>query len=110
LKVADEEDLNEVPEVKPAGGEIVSIPAIEFYQKTYARSCEDNDQKAIGIFKAYETKEKHRRFQQELQMIKDGRVSKKKLDEVVKRSREMKYQGYDKWAGRMLIWFVEKKL
>jgi hypothetical protein len=89
---------------------IVAIPTIDYYEKMYGRSLEGNDQKAIGIFKTYESQEKHRRLQHELQLIKEGSVSERVLDAIVKPKRKSKHQGYESWATKMLIWFAEKKI
>lgn len=97
-------------EEQPPKKAIVAIPTIDYYEKMYGRSLEGNDQKAIGIFKTYESQEKHRRLQHELQQIKEGVVSEKVLDAVVKVKRKMKHQGYNNWATKMLIWFAEKKI
>jgi hypothetical protein len=94
----------------PKAPDVFAIPTIDYYEKMYGKSLEGNDQKGIGIFKTYEPKEKHRRLQHELQMIRDGRVSEQVLDQVVKLKRKMRHQGYESWAQKMMIWFAEKKV
>ena len=88
---------------------IVSVPTIDYFEKTYGRSLEGNDQKAIWVFREYETKEKIRRLQQELIWIKEGRVPDKTLKALIGEKRRSRYEGYDKWAARMLLWLVSKR-
>lgn len=107
-----EDEFEEDGEEAVEENKVVSyaIPTIAYYEKTYGRALEGNDRKGVGIFKNYESNEKQRRLQQELQMIKDGKVYEKLLDQIVTKKRKMRHQGYDKWATKMLIWFAEKKL
>ena len=85
-----------------------AIPTINDWEKNYGRSCEGNDQKAVKLFREYESKEKFRRFQFELQLIKDGKVRENVLDDVLGRKRMQKFQGYDGWAKLVLLWLAAK--
>lgn len=86
-----------------------SVPTIQYYEKTYGRSCEGNDQKAVKLFRTYESQEKVRRLQNELIMVKDRQVSEKILDNLIGKKRASRYQGYNVWAERLLIWLAEKR-
>jgi len=88
---------------------ITAIPVLQYYQKTYANSSSDNDQKAIGHFKLYESEEKIRRLRHELQMIAEGRVSLTVLDNVAKKKRKVKYRTYEYWAKLMLQWLAQAR-
>ena len=108
----DELETNETESAESSGdpaATIKLIPTIDYFQKNYGRSLEGNDQKAVRVFRDYEPKEKLRRFQHELQQIKDKRVSENVLHAVVGKKRMHKYQGYDRWASLMLMWIVSKK-
>ena len=94
---------------KDSEGPIVSVPTIDYFEKTYGRSLEGNDQKAVWVFREYETKEKIRRLQQELIWIKEGRVPDNTLKALIGAKRRSRYEGYDKWAARMLLWLVSKR-
>ena len=95
-------------EPKAPETQIASIPTVLEWQKSYGRSCEGNDQKAVRIFRDYESKEKVRRLQNELQLIKDDKVRENVLEEVVGKKRMQKYQSYSGWAKLMLLWIVAK--
>ena len=89
--------------------EIKFIPTVDYYNKMYGRNMEGNDQKACSVFRSFESKEKLRRLQSELQWIKNGRVSEPVCDQVIGKSRKAKYQGYVHWSELMLIWLVSKQ-
>jgi hypothetical protein len=96
---------NDSAELKP----VVSIPTIDYFEKTYGRSMEGNDQKAVKVFAEYETKEKIRRLQNELIWIKEGRVPDTTLKAIIGGKRKARYQGYNQWASRMLLWLAAKR-
>ena len=85
------------------------IPTVDYFQKNYGRSLEGNDPKAVRVFRDYEPRERLRRLQHELQLIKENKVSPDVLHAVVGKKRMHKYQGYDRWASLMLMWIVSKK-
>lgn len=93
----------------PEDSTIVSVPTVDYFEKTYGRSMEGNDQKAVRVFREYETKEKIRRLQQELMWIKEKRVPDKTLKALIGDKRRSRYQGYDQWAARMLLWLAAKR-
>ena len=84
--------------------EWMSIPTVEYYERTYARSLGDNDRKALRVFKDYETQEKLRRLQTELQYVRDGKVSENLMNRAIGKKRAMRFEGYARWAELMLIW------
>ena len=88
---------------------ICSLPTLEDYDKSYGRSMDGNDQKAVVVFKTYETKEKVRRLQAELQWIKGGKVPADICDRIIGKKRQSKYRGYEHWAELMLLWLVAKR-
>lgn len=85
------------------------LPTLEYFQKTYGISMEGSDQKAVGVFKSYESQEKLRRLQNELSWIKDGKVSASACDRVVGKKRRAKYTSYQRWAQLMLLWLVQAR-
>ena len=87
----------------------VSIPAFVYYQRTYATSLENNDQKALGVFKQYEADEKVRSLQTDLMRIKDGMIKENTLDSSVGKKRKGKYGTYERWASLMLLWLSQAK-
>ena len=89
--------------------EITGLPTFEFYDRTYARSMDGNDQKALSVFKNYEAKEKIRRLHSEIMWIKNEIVPETILDRIVGKKRAAKHQSYKHWAELMLIWLSAKK-
>lgn len=85
------------------------LPTLHYWQKTYGTSLGGQDQKAVRVFRDYESQEKTRRLQAELMSIKDGKVTDQILDVVVGKKRKIKYAGYDKWAALMLLWAANYK-
>ena len=99
----------EKSEEKGHNSKIMAIPTIDYYEKSYGRSLEGNDQKGILIFKTYETLEQVRRIQRDLQNVKDGKVAEHVCDSIIGKKRRAKYTSYQKWAGYMLIWLTAKR-
>lgn len=85
------------------------IPVIKDYESKYAKSMEGNDLKALRTFRDYESSEKVRRLQQELQWIKGDMVAEDVLDEVIGKKRKSKWQSYSQWASMMLQWLASCK-
>ena len=93
-----------------ASGSITAIPMITYYQKTYALSLSNNDQKAIKVFKQYESTEKVRQLQAELRWVANGQVYVPALDGILTKKRKGRYKGYSKWAKLMTIWLAQAKI
>ena len=89
--------------------DVMLVPTLEFYERSYAKSCDGNDQKALLTFKNYESKEKLRRLQAELQWVKESRVSEVVCDRVIGKKRKSRHQSYEHWAKLMLLWIVSKR-
>jgi hypothetical protein len=86
-----------------------AIPTIDYWEKTYGKNCDGNDQKAAGFFKEYESAEKTRRFQTELILVKEKKVSVTVLNAKLGKKRGAKFDGFHNWASYMLIWLSQKK-
>lgn len=94
---------------KEEEGKLAQLSTLKYYQRTYAASLSDNDQKAVKVFREYEAQEKMRRLQQELQWVKTGQATEVICDEIIGKRRKAKFNGYDKWAGLMLLWIAALK-
>lgn len=90
-------------------GRFSTLPVLAYYQKMYAASLGDNDQKAVKLFRDYEPHEKLRRLQFELNAVKNKQATTKACDISIGKKRLSKYQSYSRWAANMLIWFSEYK-
>ena len=62
------------PGMDESDGTVTAIPTIRDYQKHYALSLDNNDQKAVRLYKQYESMERVRRFQNELSWVGNGQV------------------------------------
>jgi len=82
--------------------ELKALPGLQFYQKTYANSCGNNDAKAIKLFKEYESREKLQRLRQELIAVSKGRASELVCNKLIGLTRKNRCNGYDKWALMVL--------
>lgn len=95
-----------LPDRESAGKEdpglLKVLPSLQFYQKTYANSCGNNDAKALRLFKEYESRDKVQRLKQELFAISKGRASEQVCNKIIGLTRKGKYDGYDKWALSVL--------
>jgi hypothetical protein len=89
--------------------QVVFLPTVEYYQKTYAGTLDDNDQKAVRLFKDYESHEKVRRLQQELIWVRDGKVKEITCDRLIGKKRRGKYSSYQGWGKLMLQWLAAVK-
>ena len=94
---------------EPTEKSIGNVPTLSYWQKTYGSTMEGSDQKAVGVFKDYESHEKLRRLQSELGWIKDGKVGTTACDRVIGKKRKAKYGGYQRWAELMLLWIAQHK-
>jgi hypothetical protein len=85
------------------------IASIDYFEKLYGRAADGNDQKAVTNFKTFESKEKLRRLQMELQWVKNGKVAETVCNQVIGKKRKAKYQSYNHWAELMLLWIAAKR-
>lgn len=97
------------PDDDKGTGRLSSLPTLIYYHKTYALSLGENDQKAVGVFKSYESHEKLRRLQNELVAVKNGHASTKACEVAIGKKRLGKYQKYEYWAELMLLWVASAK-
>ena len=86
-----------------------ALPTLEYFQKMYGKMMDGADQKAVGVFKDYESHEKLRRLQAELMWIKDGKASESACNRIIGKKRKSKYQSYNHWAELMLVWISQHK-
>ena len=82
--------------------QIVALPTIAAYQKTYAASLGNNDRKAIMLFVEYESNEKRIKMRRELAQISQGKVSDEVCQRAVGTGRKGRYGTFPKWAQTML--------
>lgn len=85
------------------------IPNLDFYRKTYARSCGENDDKAVRICKEFESQDRNRKIKMELIAVSQGNVSPVLLDRVLGSNRPVKHTSWEKWALMMLATFNSKR-
>lgn len=85
------------------------IPNIDFYQKTYGKSCGNNDEKAVKVFKEYENQDRVRRVKAELIGMSLGKVSPELCEKILGKSRKAKYENWEKWAAMMIATFNSKR-
>lgn len=90
-----------------AQGTITAVPTLLYYQKRYGLSCSNNDQKAVRMFKEYESMEKVRRLQAELMWVSSEQVYTPVLDNILGKTRRVKHDGYHKWGKLMLVWLAQ---
>ncbi len=83
-----------------------SLPTLVYYEKMYAKNFEGNDQKALFVFRRYESHEKLRRLQNELVCVKNAQAGMSMCDRIIGKKRKGKYQSYERWASLMLLWLA----
>lgn len=88
--------------------EIKHIPTVQYFIKTYATGSIANDKKAVDIFKMYESQEKVRRLQTELNWIKQNKVGQEALFTVIGAGRASRYESYAHWGELVLMWIANK--
>lgn len=108
-ELAEQEEAHAPPGTEESEGSITAVPTLHDYQKRYALSCSNNDQKAVRLFKEYESMEKVRRLQAELMWVSSGQVYSPVLDSILGKTRKAKYNGYNNWAKLMLLWISQFK-
>jgi hypothetical protein len=112
---SDDEEINDEDDQLPqldtadADGSITSVPTLRYYQKRYAGTLSDNDQKAVRLFKEYENLEMVRRLQSELLWVANGQVYEQALDSNIGKKRKGRYKTYAEWAKLMLQWLAQAK-
>ncbi len=74
------------------------IPNLDFYQKTYGRSCGNNDDKAGRVFKEYENADRIKRVKAELIAMSQGKVSPVLCERILGKTRYVKFGSWEKWA------------
>ena len=84
-----------------------ALPTIDYFEKKYGRSMQ-NDQKAVKVFRDYESVEKLRRLQNELVYVKEQRVGERTCHFIIGPKRSAKHGGYSHWAQLMLLWIAQK--
>ncbi len=87
-----ETEIIEAPQIR-------GLPTIEYYLKTYARSCAGNDRKAAQLFKDYESGDKMIRLKRELMMVSQGKVGDDTLLRIVGPGRKNTFKSYLQWAN-----------
>lgn len=88
---------------------VKGIPNLDFYRKTYARSCGENDDKAVRICKEYESADRNRKIKAELVAISQDKVSPILLEKIMGKVRPAKHASWVKWALFMLATFNSKR-
>lgn len=83
------------------------IPTIAYYERTYGKSVEGNDPKGCRVFREYESAEKKRRLEQELIWVKSGMVAEEICDQHIGKKRKAKWQSYENWGAKMLLWLSQ---
>jgi hypothetical protein len=102
-------EMTESDENKEQGKISSTLSTIRDYMRVYAHSLDDNDQKAIRIFRQYEPQQKLRRLQDELILVKGDRILENSCDQVIGKKRKGKYHSYSNWASLMLQWMSGPK-
>ena len=82
--------------------EVRFLPAVQFYQRSYANSCANNDRKALKIYKEFESAEKKRKLNAELNALAQGRVPEQICAQICGPTRKGRYGSYERWAKMML--------
>ena len=88
---------------------IANLPEFKYYLRTYGQGSPFNDQKMARVFREFESKERLRRFQRELSLVKNGSVSEKICDQIIGKKRKARFHNYRDWAVLMLLWLSEGK-
>jgi hypothetical protein len=98
-------EVTEPPKDYPLKG----IPNLDFYRRTYARSCGENDQKAVRICKEFESPDRVRKIKTELASISQGNCSPELLERIMGKSRAIRSGSWEKWAFMMIAGFNSKR-
>lgn len=92
----------EAKEQKEEFVELKALPTLQFYQKTYASSCGNNDVKAAKLFREYESRDKIQRLKLELYAVSKNRAAEAVCNRIIGPVRRNKHKGYDNWAFMVL--------
>jgi hypothetical protein len=106
LSEEDESQVGEYTEEEQADS-LKALPTLDYFEKRYGRSMQ-NDQKAVKVFRDYESMEKLRRLQNELVYVKEQRVGERTCQFIIGRKRAAKHGSYSHWAQLMLLWIAQK--
>lgn len=85
------------------------LPTINHYMKDYASPLSDNDQKAVRMYKEYESPESVRRLQNELLTVKNSMATETACKVSIGAKRAGQYRSYEQWATMMLMWLAAIK-
>jgi len=88
---------------------VKGIPNLDFYRKTYARSCGENDEKAVKIFKEFENTDRVRRVRTELVAVSLGKVSPELCEKILGKNRIVKHESWTRWATMMIAAINSKR-
>ncbi|MCC6954333.1 MAG: hypothetical protein IT290_09465 [Deltaproteobacteria bacterium] len=97
-----EEKTSETVEENAEERTVTALPTFTTYEKKYANSCAKNDQKALKIFKEYESVDLVRRLRGEMMAVSKGKVVETAADRIIGKNRKLKFGSYEKW-GRMML-------
>lgn len=100
--------MNDEMKTKNPNDLIKFIPNLQNFMKVYGQSFEGNDQKAFDTFRMFESDEKLRRVRGELMAIKNGKVDPRVMDNIIGKSRTVRFKSYERWAGVALQWLTKK--
>lgn len=88
---------------------VKGIPNLDFYRKTYAKSCGENDDKAARVFREFENQDRVRKVKGELIAISQSKVSPILCEKILGRSRPVKLGSWEKWALMMIAVIGSKR-
>ena len=77
---------------------VKGLPNLDFYQKTYGKSCGNNDDRAGRVFKEYENNDRIKRVKAELIAISQSKVSPELCERIMGKTRKAKFGTWEKWA------------
>lgn len=80
-------------------------PKIKYWLEHYALNSPDN--RAVGDFIECESNEVFSSFRNEIIGISRGSYQPDTLDQLLGRTRAMRYESYDEWAKMVLIWIAD---
>ena len=87
----------------------VQIPTVQYFIKTYDNSFSGILKSAAENFKRYESSEKYRRLQNELQAVAKDQVNENLCNQVMQIKRKQKYGSYANWAKILLLHLSQAK-
>ena len=87
---------------KPENSQITGLPTIQYYMKTYGKSCGSNDRKGARLFQDYESGDKVNRLKRELAMVAQSKVTDDICARFIGNQKKATYETFARWAGFML--------